>query len=86
MVSGKDYLSIERMLRIIHDAKKIRYFELIDRARISITKYNQLKTYMLDKYDNEIQYDKTLKIFKSLKAIEEELENENISSYYTKEK
>ena len=85
MVSGKEFVTIERMLRIIHDEKKISYFDLIDRARISITKYSQLKMYLIDKYDNVIQYDKESKIFTSLKAIEEELENENISTYYTKE-
>lgn len=81
MVSSREHLTIERMVRIIHDAKKIKYFELIDRARISISKYNQLKAYMLDKYDNQVQYDKTLKTFTSLKAIEKELEETNKRPY-----
>lgn len=76
MASRKEELIIERMLRIIHDEKRIKYHELIDRARISITKYNQLKSFMLDKYDNQVLYDKEMKQFTSLTAIGEELESE----------
>ena len=86
MVSSKEHLTIERMVRIIHDAKKIKYFELIDRARISISKYNQLKTYMLDRYDNQIQYDKALKTYTSLIAIGQELEDNKRPSILYPEK
>ena len=76
MVSSKEHLVIERMVRIIHDEGKIKYFDLIDRSRISISRYNQLKGYMLDKYDNQLRYDKISKEFVSFNSVGRELEKQ----------
>jgi len=58
MVSKKEMSKINRMAQIIKQTGGIHKWDLIDEAKLSINKYNQLQSYMKYKMAETIKYDK----------------------------
>ena len=66
LTSQREMSKINKMVQIILKEKVISKVQLIMRSGISISYYEKLKPFMEELYENIIQYDKELKLWKSL--------------------
>jgi len=58
MVSSNELSQAKRIVHIIKQLGAVTRWELIDKAKMSISTYNKLKPYILYRWEDEIQYDK----------------------------
>lgn len=66
MTSQREMSKINKMVQIILKEKAISKVQLVMRSGISISYYEKLKPFMDELFENRIQYDKELKLWKSL--------------------
>ena len=84
MVARTEQQIMERMMRIIMNHGRINRFELIEAANISISKYNQLKSFFEQKYEDRILYNKETKMWSAPDVIIEQEQNAEIEKHQTK--
>ncbi|MBS3923314.1 MAG: hypothetical protein KGZ37_09245 [Nitrosarchaeum sp.] len=66
MTSQKELSKINRMVKIIEDAKVISKVQLVMRSGLSISYYEKLKPYMEEIYSHKIKYDRSEKVWRSI--------------------
>ena len=64
---------INRMMEIIQKEGVISKVQLVMRSGISISYYEKLKPFMEELYQHKVQYDKSMKVWKSIKQEDVEL-------------
>ena len=82
MTSNTERKDMERMRNIIHNYVRIRKDVLIEKAHLSIAKYNQLKGFFELIYETELKYDKPNKEWNSLISVEIDDENKTRAFRY----
>jgi len=70
--SNNEKKDMDRMRTLINNHGRIRIDVLIEKAQISISRYNQLKTIFELKYENEFKYNKENKEWISFASLETE--------------
>ncbi len=73
MVSAGESRKCRKMLSVILQERHVSSFDLIDMAHMSISSYNTLRPYFIDRYAERVRYDKQTKTWS---AIEEEITEE----------
>ena len=66
MTSQKEMSKINKMVQIILKEKAISKVQLVMRSGISISYFEKLKPFMEELFQERIQYDKEMKLWKSL--------------------
>ena len=80
MVSRKEKSTMKLMYRLIISHGYLGRSELQTKAgNISVGKYNQLKSYFEEEYQDEIAYDKPRKIWYALNPVDEEIRREMVN-------
>ena len=69
MVSNREMQICSRLARIIQNKGEIHRWDLIDEARISIGKYNNLKAYFEHKFEKMVMYSKDTQMWSAVENI-----------------
>jgi len=68
MTTRKEMSHLNKMLRIIQEEKAISKVQLVLRAQIGISTFNNLRPFLLEVYKDFIRYDRDTKMFISLQS------------------
>lgn len=62
-------LIMERLLRVILGHGEVTRHDLLEKAKVKIWRYNQIKSFFEDKYQDKIKYDKSARTWYSLEYL-----------------